>query len=266
MQEYELSLSFSSPKVPSLDIRRFAKVETYLSGNEATVNIVQESQVIDAFDAFRDAGIRPRKFYLSSKQNHADQLDPDLLIGAIPGPEYSADVANADLVCRGFIPDDVSLRLCSRPAKSRPYVSAHNRHVMSAELADYFADVADSTSGDISIDGKVSSEWKSVNFTQKYDILHWLPKPKNYQCRICKTECGATPYTILGRHGDWTAPLYCDSQPHGHGFNEYSLFVPIAHLADFDRWTKRQVRFQPVFSDSVGPGSIAHRVLTGTLK
>lgn len=249
----------------SLDIRRFAKVETYFTGSEATVHIVEESQVIEALEAIREAGIHPRKFYLSSENSHADQLDSDLLVGAIPGPEYSADVANADLACRLFVPDDVLLQLHARPAKSRPYVSARNRHVMNVELADYFA-AADSTSGDISIGGKVCSEWKSVYFAQKHDILHWLPEPTNYRCRFCNAESGSVPTTMLGRHTDWTAPLYCDSRRHGHGFNERSLFVPIEHLADFDRWTKRQVRFTPVFSDSVGPGSIAYRVLSGTLQ
>lgn len=266
MQEYELSLSFSSPKVPSLDVRRFAAVETYFSGEEATVHIVEESQVMEAFEAIRDAGIRPRNLYLSSEHSHADEIAADLLVGAIPEPEYSADVANDDLDCRVFVPDDTLLRLCSRPAKSRPYVSARNRHVMNAELSDYFSDAAGSTSGDILIDGEISSEWKSVSFTQKHDILHWIPSPTNYQCRFCKAESGGSLFAILGRHGDWTAPLYCDSGPHGHGFNEYALFVPIEHLADFDRWTKRQSRFQPVFSDSVGPGGIAYRVLTETLK
>lgn len=265
MQDYLLSLSFPSSNVSTLDVRKFARLETYFTAEEVNVHLVDESQVTDAFNALREVGVQPADFFLAAKDVPLDDIEPEWLVGAIVHPEYTADVANSDLDCRMFVPDGMLLELCSAPAKKRPLVSARNRYVMDAELADYFASAADVIPEDVSIAGKVSDQWRSVHFTRKHSILHGLPHPESYSCRFCNVRSGASPSTSLGRCGDWDAPLYCDAQPTGHGFGEYRWFVPIDHLAEFDQWTKYQVHFQPVFSDSAGPGRIAYRVLSGAL-
>lgn len=264
-EKYDLSLSFSSRKLASLDVNAFRKLQTFFKGTQATIHIVDESQVKDAFSAFQDAGIRPRKFYLSSLHKHADEIDAEYLIGAIPAPEETAVVANTGLACRMFIPADVGLCLASRPSQSRPYVGARNRHVMNADLAVHCQAAADAVIRDIVIDGNVSSVWKDVQFQKFHRILHVLPALQHYNCRFCGVGSGSLPDTLLGRHENRTDSLYCDSLTHGHGFQENALFIPIDHVPEFDRWTKRNVQFRPVFSDTVGPGSIAYRVLTNTL-
>lgn len=264
-EEYELSLTFTLPEVAALDVRAFGKLQTFIRGMEVTIHIVDESQVINALSALRDTGIRPQEFYLSSRHDHADEIDPGYLVGAIPGPEYSADIANSGLACRAFVPPDVPLSLVSNPAKSRPYVDARNRHVMNTELATYFRDVANAVVSDIVIDGSVSTDWKEVLFEKCHEILHWVPGARDYNCFICGAKSSSPPDTLLGRHAKWPAPLYCDCNLHGHGCRERSLFIPVEHLSQFARWTKRSVRFQPVFSDTVGPGAVAYRAITNTL-
>lgn len=103
-EEYELSLIFNSPEVAAIDVRSFGKLQRFIRRMEVTIHIVDESQVINSLPALRDAGIRPQEHYLSSRHNHAGEIDPSYLVGAIPGPEYSADIANSVLArCPGAI-------------------------------------------------------------------------------------------------------------------------------------------------------------------
>ncbi len=265
-EEYELSISFSSRKLSTLDAKAFGKLQTFFKGTQATIHIVDESQVTDVFSALHSAGIRPRKFYLSSRHRHAEEIDAEYLIGAIPSPEEGAIVANTGLACRMFIPADVGLCLASRPAQSRPFTGARNRHVMNAVLAAHCQTAADAVIHDIVIDGEVSSVWKEVQFQKFHDILHVLPGLQHFNCRWCGVASGLLADTLIGRHENWSDSLYCDSLAHGHGFKEHALFVPIDHISEFKRLTKRDVQFRPVFSDTVGPGSIAFRVLSNSLR
>ena len=70
---------------------------------------------------------------------------------------------------------------------------------MDADLANHFQDAADAVIRDILIDGKASSDWKEVQFEKRHSILHWLPAPKHYKCRLCAVESGTSPDTLLGR-------------------------------------------------------------------
>ncbi len=257
----DLEICFDSPIAGQLPSYTCISKGIAVHGDSISLRIQSAEQVREALDLLIDAGVAPTRLSIHTLTNDAFSIDERCIIGVVPAPEDAVDidrVAAEKMGCRAFVQDSELVPLACEPRQTLRFGSgvAH-RNIVNEELASYFRSTSSAEPRPVTINGRETDSWQSLDFRRTHEIFYVPAVTTTNQCRWCGTTRTHQPKCWIGRDIEWSDPLYCESTGWGHYSAERPLFVPLAHVGEFNDWTGNTAHLYPVFSDTTGPGKIA---------